>query len=85
MDKILSARVDDSVIRRIGSLARQLRTSKKRIIEEAIEMYAVKVETDGESDILDQTFGVWQRKEPAAETVRKIRKTFNESQSRSEQ
>jgi predicted transcriptional regulator len=38
MDKILSARVDESVANRIGLLARRLRTSKKKIIESAIEI-----------------------------------------------
>ena len=84
MDKILSARVSDSVIRRIGSLSRQLRTSKKRIIEEAIEMYAGKIETEGKSDVFDQTFGAWQRKETAEKTVGKSRKAFNDSFLRSQ-
>jgi predicted transcriptional regulator len=38
MDKILSARVDESVVNRIGSLARRLHTSKKKSIESAIEI-----------------------------------------------
>ena len=46
MDKILSARVDESVIQRIGSLARQLNTTKKKIIEGAIILYAEKIEKE---------------------------------------
>ena len=42
MDKILSARVDESVAHSIGALARRLNTSKKKIIERAVEMYAAK-------------------------------------------
>ena len=48
MDKILSARVDESVIQRIGSLARQLNTTKKKIIEGAITLYAEKIEKGNE-------------------------------------
>lgn len=44
MDKILSARVDESVVNRIGSLARRLQTSEKKIIESAIERYATQVD-----------------------------------------
>ena len=44
MDKILSVRVDEATVRRIGSLARRLHTSKKKIIECAIDMYVSKIE-----------------------------------------
>jgi predicted transcriptional regulator len=40
MDKILSARVDESVIQQVGILARELNTSKKAIIEAAIKLYS---------------------------------------------
>lgn len=40
MDKVLSARVDETVIRQIGLLARELKTTKKAIIESAIRLYS---------------------------------------------
>jgi predicted transcriptional regulator len=40
MDKIISARVDESVVRQIGLLAKQLETTKKQIIERAITFFA---------------------------------------------
>ena len=79
MDKILSARVDESIIRRIGSLARLLNTSKKKIIEGAIKMYASKIEEENNQDIFDQTFGAWQREETPSETARKVREAFQQS------
>lgn len=43
MDKVLSARVDQSIVSRIGMLARQTHMSKKKIIERSIQMYAASV------------------------------------------
>jgi hypothetical protein len=40
IDKILSALGDESVVNRISSLARRLHTSKKKSIENAIEIHA---------------------------------------------
>ena len=85
MDKILSARVDESALKRIGSLAKQLKTTKKRIIEQAVTLYAEKVEKDTQEDILDLTFGAWQRKEPAEETVHQSRKAFQDAMLRHQQ
>jgi len=79
MDKIMSARLDEAVIKRIGSLARQLKTTKKQVLETAVVLYAEKVEKQTREDILDQTFGAWQREEPAEDTVRQSRKAFQDS------
>ena len=85
MDKILSARVDEATVRRIGLIARQLRTSKKKIIESAIQMYANKIEDEHNIDVLEQTFGAWHRKEPAQQVVEKARKAFRKSMTRHQQ
>ena len=79
MDKILSTRVDESVVNRIGSLARRLRTSKKKIIETAIERYATQVDGEQNFDVFEHTCGAWGRPEAARETVAKVRKTFQRS------
>lgn len=42
MDKILSARVDESVIKKIGTLALTLRMTKKAVIEAAVRAYSEK-------------------------------------------
>ena len=82
MDKILSARVDEAVIRHIGMLAKKLHVPKKAIIEKAIESYSRQVEAETKEDILSQTLGIWRRDEPAEETILKARRAFQESMER---
>ncbi|MDW7680254.1 MAG: hypothetical protein SCK70_06795 [bacterium] len=79
MDKILSARVDESVVERTRKPARQLKTTKKQIIEGAITLYAEKIEQETRKDILDQTFAAWQRDESAKEAVQRVRKSCREN------
>ena len=85
MDKILSARVDESVVNRIGSLARRLRTSKKKIIESAIERYATQVDKEQDFDAFEHTCGAWHRKGSPGQTVVKVRKAFRDSMRRHRQ
>ena len=82
MDKILSARVDEIVIRRIGSLARRLRTSKKAVIERAITELSSRVEA-GESDSeIVESFGAWCREESPDDTRDQVRGAFQDSMER---
>ena len=81
MDKILSARVDESIIRRIGTLAKQMRTTKKAVIEGAVRLYAEKIKS-GEADVFELTLGAWSRKERPSQTVAKARKAFRGSMER---
>ena len=82
MDKIFSTRADESVIHRISSLARRLRTSKKRVIEDAVETYVARIEREQKSDVFKVTSGAWHRKEPARRTVEKSRAAFRRSMER---
>ncbi len=82
MDKILSARVNETVLQKIGMLARQLRTTKKAIIEAAILAYAQKIETAEKTDVFAQTLGSWQRQEKPAQTRDEIRSKFNQGMKR---
>ena len=82
MDKVFSARVDESIVSRIGVLARELNTTKKSIIEEAIHLLSEKVEKEHNVDILDLTCGAWARKESPQSTVRRARKPFSSSMTR---
>ncbi len=82
MDKILSVRVDESVMNRIGSMARRLHTSKKKIIETAIEVYATQVDAAQDFDVFEHTCGAWHRQESAREMVVKVRKAFQRSMKR---
>ena len=82
MDKIFSARLDESVIHSIGNLARRLHTTKKNIIEQAVNMYMNQIEQDSKQDIFKQTCGAWKRKESSEQTVKKVRKSFSQSMRR---
>ena len=82
MDKIMSTRIDEAVIRRIGLLAKRLGTSKKAVLENAVRYYAEKIEAEQGFDVLTHTLGSWQRDETAAETVQTIKDTMRKSQER---
>jgi hypothetical protein len=81
MDKILSARVDEAVIRQIGTLAKQMGTTKKAVIEEAVRLYDEKARS-GEADVFERTLGAWSRKESPQRTVAKARTAFRKSMRR---
>jgi len=82
MDKIMSTRMDEAVIRHIDMLAKRLGTSKKAILENAVRYYAEKVEAEQGFDVLTDTFGSWQRDNSAAETVQTIKDTMRKSHER---
>lgn len=79
MDRIISARIDETAASRIGSLARRLHTSKKKVIECAIEMYAAHIEQEPHADVFEQTCGVWSREESPEELAETARKAFRDS------
>ena len=79
MDKIMSARLDESTVHRIGLLAQRLRTSKKKVIESAIQLYSREVEEEGELDVFTQTFGAWKRKKRGSKEIEDIRTAFRQS------
>jgi predicted DNA-binding protein len=82
MDKIMSTRMDESVIQHINMLAKKLGTSKKAIIEAAVRCYTAKIESELGFDILTHTCGSWQRDESANETVQSIKNGMRRSQER---
>ena len=82
MDKIMSTRMDESVIQHIGMLARRLGTSKKAVMENAVRFYSEKIEAEQGVDVLSHTFGSWQRDESTAETVKLIKDATRKSQER---
>ena len=84
MDKVFSARVDESTARQIGSLAHRLGTSKKQIIEQAISLYATRVETEEKIDVFDRTSGAWRRKDSPDVILEKARQAFRRSMMRSQ-
>ena len=80
MDRLFSTRIDEATAQTLESLAIALRTSKKRIVEDAIRLYSESVEQ--KPDPLDQSFGAWRRAEPPAELHRQMRAAFEESMRR---
>ena len=85
MDKILSARIDEAVIRQIGLLARELKTTKKAIIESAVRLYSEQNGMKKRIDIFEQTCGCWKHSESPEETVRQARSAFRKSMERHQQ
>ncbi|MDN5280404.1 MAG: hypothetical protein PWR01_4369 [Clostridiales bacterium] len=79
MDKIFSARIDDSIIRKIGDLSDKLHTSKKAIIEKAVQLLWKDIEEKQKQDIFAETCGIWQKIETPAETVKNIKDEFRKS------
>lgn len=79
MDKVFSTRLDESVADRIGSLARRLQTSKKRVIEDAVTLLESTLGEGASTAFLDQSFGAWKRDESAEETVQQARNSFRKS------
>lgn len=71
--------MDETVIRRIGSLARQLGTTKKTVIEGAILFYAEKLKSGTKGDMSERTCGGRKRTKSTAKTVTKARQAIRRS------
>ena len=82
MDKILSARVDESVIQEVGILARELNTSKKAIIEASIRLYSKQTGLGKKIDVFESTCGAWKRSQTPQESISTARLAFNKSMKR---
>ena len=80
MDKVLSTRVDEEIAQTLDGLAVTLRTSKKRIVEDAIRLYSETVKQ--KPDALDQSFGAWRREETPDELRRRMRAAFEDAMHR---
>ncbi len=80
MDKVLSTRIDEQIAQTLDSLAITQRTSKKRIVDEAIRLHSETVEQ--KPDPLEQSFGAWRRTEAPDELHRRIRAAFEDSMHR---
>ena len=84
MDKVLSARVDEAVIQRLGMLAHSMGTTKKDVIEKAILAFAEQVEEQGSVDVMRQTCGAWARDEDAGATVAGVQDAFRQGMERNQ-
>jgi len=77
MDKVMSARLDESVITLIDRLSRQLRVSKKELIESAVRRFAEGLSDEEKVDVFRATCGAWQRSESAATLHKRARQAFD--------
>jgi len=82
MDKILSARIDEEIIHKINLIASELKTTKKKVIENAILEYADKIGKEGQIDVLELTLGAWNRDEETEETISSIKGAFKQTMER---
>ena len=80
MDKVLSTRIDEQIAQTLDGLAVTLRTSKKRIVEDAIRLYSESVKE--KPDPLEQSFGAWRRTEAPDELHRRMRAAFEDAMHR---
>ena len=78
MDKVFSTRLDEDLIRQINILAMKNSISKKMLIEKALRAYLDTVAETMEHDILDRSFGVWQREESPEQALSRTREAFRE-------
>jgi predicted transcriptional regulator len=79
MDKVFSTRIDESAAALVNSLARQLQSTKKQVVEQAIELFAAKVASEQKEGIWEQSFGAWNRDESPLDTVEAARTAFRGS------
>ena len=82
MDKIVSARIDETVARRISWLARRLRSSKKAVLERAVSELAERIEAAEDDHELVESFGAWNRTESPNEIRETARSAFQRSMER---
>ena len=85
MDKILSARVNETVLHKISFLSQRLHVSKKKVIEGAVQLYAQNMESAGDMNVFAQTSGAWNRKESMEQTVIHAKSAFRKSMERHQQ
>jgi hypothetical protein len=82
MDRIFSARIDDAIYQKIKDLSTKLHTSKKSVIEKAIGLLGQRFEQEKETNVFDETCGIWKRSEVPEEIVSQVRTVFRESMRR---
>lgn len=85
MDRIFSARLDEGVVHRISALAHRLHLPKKRVLERAVMLLSEREGGNEGPDFLDETFGMWRRKEKASVLVKNARESFRKSMERRRQ
>jgi predicted transcriptional regulator len=73
MDKIVSTRIDQELAALWDRLARRKKLSKKAVLEEALLLYAKIMDEQSEMSALEESFGAWNRPEPAQDIFNRLR------------
>jgi hypothetical protein len=76
MDKVFSTRLDADLIRKINIISAKKSVSKKMVIEQALRGFINKTEDDLDNDILNRSFGAWQRNETPSQTISRTKQKF---------
>jgi len=77
MDKVFSTRLDESLIKQINIFVKDKSMSKKSLVETALKNYFEQAGLKMEYDIIERSFGIWQRSESVDNTWSQARETFN--------
>lgn len=76
MDKVFSARLDESALQEMTRVAKRLGMTKKEFLESAIRLRAQDLDAKDGTDAWEQTSGAWTRSEAPAATRARSRKAF---------
>ena len=79
MDKVLSARLDETVVDELDRATKRRGITKKQFLEEAIRLHAGRAESGEAADVWADTCGAWRRRESPRTTIRTVRAVFNEA------
>jgi hypothetical protein len=82
MDKVLSARVDETVLDELDRVTKRRGITKKQFLEEAILGHAGSTDAAAVPDVWTETCGTWRRREAGSTTIRRVRQAFNASMTR---
>jgi predicted DNA-binding protein len=82
VDKIFSARLDESVLQKMDRVTSRLGLTKKKFLEEAILGRVEEIQQAYGTDVWDETCGAWKRKEAPDQIRKTIRKEFEKSMRR---
>lgn len=82
MDKVLSARLDETVVDELNRATKRRGITKKQFLEEAIRAHVGQRKGKTAKDVWGETCGTWRRREPAPATIRRARTAFNATMTR---
>ena len=79
MQRMISTRLDETLIDALDRASRKLRIPKRQFVEEAIRARVQEVAGRDGTDPWQDTLGAWTRREGAAATVRTSRRAFRQA------